>query len=110
MKFFFESVKFFFDLMHRFGIGFFDLLREQIFFDKIKNYDRAENDEENRNADLFEVADNICHRAAEKIADTAEKQNPDRTAYKIEKQKSAERHFADAVEKTHRDAQPVNIF
>lgn len=85
MKFFFESVKFFFDFVHSFESASSIFARADI-FRQDKNYDRAENDEKYCDTDLFEIADNIRHRATEKIADTAEKQNPDRTAYKIEKQ------------------------
>ena len=60
--------------------------------------------------DLFEIADNVRYCTAEKITDTRQKQNPDRTAYKIQKQKSQERHFADAVKQTHRHAQTIYIF
>lgn len=58
----------------------------------------------------MKIADDVRHRAAEKISQTRENKTPDRTADRVEQQEAPERHPPDAARNAHRDANPVDVF
>src|SRR5688572_14106968 len=105
----FHVVQLLFDQLDGLRRDLFHLFRQPVPFDGV-NYDhREQDDEEQSDPDLLEIADYRRDRPAEKIARPGEQQHPNRAADRVENEKPVERHFTDAVEDAHREADAVDV-
>src|SRR5204862_4710176 len=86
-----------FDLMDRFRIGGLDSFSEPVTFQDVKDDNADHHDEQKTKSDLFEIADDPCHRSAEEISEPREKKDPQKAACPTKPKKTEKRHLADSV-------------
>ena len=107
---FLDRKEFFFYLLNCLRVGFFHFLREPESLYGIKYNNGEQDDEEQCDADLLEIADDRCDSSTEEIAGTGEYDHPKPAAYRIKDKESIERHLADPVKDAHGSPDTVNIF
>src|SRR5690606_7985555 len=94
----------------RFRVGGFDLFGKPVPFDSVQHNYGEENEKEQHDADLFEIADDGRNSSAKEITKSREYHYPKPAAYGVQHDKAEKRHFTYAVKNAHRQAYAVYIF